>query len=184
MAVPNAVQAAYDRDLPLIRSVGTVVEQSVLGHASTHGYLFKGRIKTVASVAEKLETGRYLRWREIGDHYACSVVVPNRHHVDSVLTYLDAAFLQQAIRGRGVAQKPADVFRFDAPRFIGRLRDQQALGRLPGLDEILFEVQCLLRLSTPGRLPLTMKCSKVTRSIGDVIDSRQSSRRLSNRPII
>lgn len=153
---------------PLIRSVGTVVEQSVLGHASTHGYLFKGRIKTVASVAEKLETGRYLRWREIDDLYACSVVVPNRHHVDSVLTYLDAAFLQQAIRGRGVAQKPADVFRFDAPRFIGRLRDQQALGRLPGLDEILFEVQVLTALEYAWQVATHDEVFK-----GDQIDWRR-----------
>lgn len=63
-----------------------------------------------------------------------------------ILEFLDGAFVSEAIKGRGVAQKPAEVFRFDAPRFIGRLGDQQALGRLPGVDEILFEVQVLTAL--------------------------------------
>ncbi len=168
MAVPNAVQAAYDRDLPLIRSVATVVEQTVFGLASDRDYLFKGRIKRVDSIAEKLETGRYAKWREIDDFYACSVVVPNRHHVESVLEHLDTAFRRHAVRGRAVAQKPADVFRFDAPRFIGRLRDQQALGRLPGVEDILFEVQVLTALEYAWQVATHDEVFK-----GDQIDWRR-----------
>lgn len=146
MAVPRAVQAAYDRDLPLIQSVAAIASESVRAHAAACGYLFRERIKTVESLAEKLESGRFDDWRLIDDLYACSVVVPNRHHILPVIEYLDATFVRQDLRGRGIAQTPPDVFRFDAPRFIGTIAPQEGLKRLADLERVLFEVQILTAL--------------------------------------
>lgn len=143
MSVPLAVQAAYDLSVDALRELDAIVGTTIQRWASANDYLFRGRIKEPDSLAEKLETGRYAGWQDIDDLYACTVVIPTTLHVDRALTFLRAAFRESAVRGQGVANKPPDVFRFDAPRFIGTLTPQPGIERPSGLDEVMFEVQIL-----------------------------------------
>jgi hypothetical protein len=143
MSVPVAVQAAYDATVDSLRQLEAIVGQTIQHWASANDYLFKGRIKDAQSLSEKLETGRFATWPEIDDLYACTVVIPTAGHVERVLGFLRAAFREREIRGQGVSQKAPDVFRFDAPRFIGTLTPQEGVERPAGLDDVLFEVQIL-----------------------------------------
>jgi ppGpp synthetase/RelA/SpoT-type nucleotidyltranferase len=143
VTVPIAVQTAYDESIPSVRELAKLVGDSVSHWASSNDYLFKGRIKDADSLAEKLETGRYPAWRDIDDLYACTVVIPTTLHIERALEYLKTTFLEREIKGQGISQKAPDVFRFDAPRFIGTLVPQPEGERPEGLDAILFEVQVL-----------------------------------------
>lgn len=143
MGVPQAVQAGYDQALVAVKAVQAIVGSTVLRWAAGNDYLFKERIKTVSSTAEKIESGRFDSWRMLDDLYACTVVVPTLSHVEGVVDFLEAAFETYEIRGQGVARKPPDVFRFDSTRFIGRLREQEGGDRPEGADAVLFEVQIL-----------------------------------------
>jgi hypothetical protein len=143
MGVPVAVQTAYDGALDLLRELEAIVGSTVQRWASSHDYLFKGRIKDLQSLSEKLECGRYEKWQDIDDLYACTVVIPTALHTEGALQFLGNAFNEREVRGQGVGQKPPDVFRFDAPRFIGTLTPQPGVERSAGLDDVLFEVQIL-----------------------------------------
>lgn len=146
MPVPQAVQGAYDEALPLVRTLAGVVEPTVRNWCVSHDYFFRGRVKAAESLGEKLEGGRFGSWDEIDDLYACSVVVPTALHVDGTLEFLTAVFELVEQRGRGIAQKPPNVFRFDAPRCVLRLKPQEGLERPAGLEDLLFEVQVLTAL--------------------------------------
>lgn len=143
MGVPLAVQSAYDISLDHAKALQAIVGAAVQRWASSNEYLFKDRIKTAPSVSEKLETGRYSRWQELDDLYGCTIVIPTASHVQGALNFLRSAFSEHEVRGQGISHKPPDVFRFDAPRFIGKLRPQPESERPPGVEDILFEVQIL-----------------------------------------
>lgn len=143
MGVPVAVQTAYDSRFDSLRELEAIVGPSIQRWASGNDYLFKDRIKDPQSLSEKLETGRFASWPELDDLYACTVVIPTTGHIERVLGFLRAAFREREVRGQGVSQKAPDVFRFDAPRFIGTLIPQEGVERSAGLDEVLFEVQIL-----------------------------------------
>ncbi len=104
--------------------------------------LDEGGIKSLASVAEKLESGRYRRWSALDDLVRFTVVVPTVGHDDRVVRFLNSTFARSTVRGRGTASKAPDVFRFDSTRWYGRVRRDEPL---PDLEEraftILFEVQ-------------------------------------------
>jgi ppGpp synthetase/RelA/SpoT-type nucleotidyltranferase len=143
MPVPHAVQEAYERSRPLVASVAQVVKSTVEVWCEQHNYFFRGRVKTAASTAEKLETGRFRSWAEVDDLYAAEVVVPTLAQVPSALEYLRLTFRERKVRGRGIGQKAPGEFRFDAVRFIGTLIPQEGLERLSGVEDVLFEVQIL-----------------------------------------
>lgn len=143
MGVPVALQMAYNNRLDSLRELEAIVGPTIQRWASTHDYLFKDRVKEAESLSEKLETGRFASWPDIDDLYACTVVIPTTSHVERVLDFLRAAFREREVRGQGISQKAPDVFRFDAPRFIGTLIPQEGVERSAGLDDVLFEVQIL-----------------------------------------
>ncbi|MHB8234395.1 MAG: nucleotidyltransferase family protein [Solirubrobacteraceae bacterium] len=143
MAVPQAVQEAYTQARPLIESVAAIVKPTVVAWTEQHEYFFRGRVKTVESLAEKLECGRIASWAEVDDLYAAEVVVPTLEHVSPTLEHLRRSFRPREIRGPGVSQKSPQEFRFDATRFIGTVVPQEGLTRLAGVEELLFEVQIL-----------------------------------------
>ena len=141
MVVPAAVVRRYQLDEPYIKDVADRVRDQVYSFCERNGFAFTGRIKTRDSLAEKLETGRYRSWAEVDDLYACSVVVPTLLDEESVLSFLEETYEQVKLRKRGSTQKDPTVFRFDATRFIGRLRADERLDETSPLRKILFEVQ-------------------------------------------
>ena len=43
------------------------LKETLLAFADTRGYAVVGRLKTIESLSEKIETGRYLSWSSIDD---------------------------------------------------------------------------------------------------------------------
>ena len=141
MGVPARVREVYEAKESLLEALELVVRESLRRWCDHKDYLFKGRRKSVDSLSEKLESGRYTKWSEIDDLYACTVVVPTATHEPKVLEFLRNAFVEKETRARFTTKKPPDVFRFDTTRFVGSLRDLPGLEREPGVGDLLFEVQ-------------------------------------------
>lgn len=108
----------------------------------SHGYSMKHRVKSLPSVAAKLQQGRYETWSDLDDLVAFTVVVPTRSHEDVVETWLGQVFEHARTLDRSTAQKPPDTFRFDSTRWYGRLRDSAVLTpEHETFRRFLFEVQ-------------------------------------------
>ncbi|MEK8105767.1 hypothetical protein NKG94_12605 [Micromonospora sp. M12] len=105
--------------------------------------MFFDRVKDLESLSEKLEGGRYSSWNEVDDLYAFTVVVPSPQHEEAVRSKLDQSFHRLKVRDRTAAMKAPDVFRFDGLRWYGRMNDDAALERQPGMAEVTFEAQVL-----------------------------------------
>lgn len=115
------------------------VDVAVRNLCTEGGYAYASRRKDHQSAAEKLETGRVARLDEFDDLIGYSIIVPTLQHEDTVLERLEKMFICRDLRKRGKTNKRPDVFRFDATRFIGRLRITEAEdSRLGALS---FEIQ-------------------------------------------
>ncbi|WP_419706859.1 hypothetical protein [Promicromonospora sp. NFX87] len=146
MAVPESVRAAHSRVAPLLAELQRYVEASIRPFATERGFLFTDRIKSVESLAEKLESGRFDAWSEVNDLYACTIVVPISEHELTVVEHLDSVFTRLDLKSRSTTQKAPDVFRFDGLRWYGRMREDVTEFRQPGLDQVTFEVQVITAL--------------------------------------
>jgi len=126
---------------PYLEIIRKRVRDSLLVLCEEEGYaLVAARIKTLESVSEKVETGRFDGWSKLDDLVAATIVIPTLAHERSVVEFLKGSFQEVVIRPRGSALKAPDVFRFDCTRFIGRLRSPDENARSP-IHDIPFEVQ-------------------------------------------
>jgi hypothetical protein len=141
MGVPTAIEEAYGHAATTVAAVGRYVTATLAPWCEDREFLFLKRVKTSESLSEKLESGRFGRWSEINDLFACSVVVPTASHEPSVREYLDLAFVPVVIRDRNSSSIPPDAFRFDSTRYVARVRSEGAMQLPPGAKDILFEVQ-------------------------------------------
>lgn len=141
MPAPSRLEEVYSQAHPAIQAVGQYVASTIRPWCDSEGYLFSGRFKTIGSLAEKIESGRYESWSKLDDLYACRVVVPTPTHEPNVVGFLRTVFDEVELRARNSTQKAPDVFRFDSTRFIGRLRLTEGLDLPPGASAVLFEVQ-------------------------------------------
>lgn len=141
MPAPSKLEEIYFQARPTVEAVGNYVSSTIRPWCDSRGYLFSGRSKTIGSLSEKIESGRYTSWSSIDDLYACSIVVPTPTHEEDVLSFLRGAFDENELRQRNSTQKAPDVFRFDSTRFVGRVRVTDGLNLPPGASSVLFEVQ-------------------------------------------
>jgi ppGpp synthetase/RelA/SpoT-type nucleotidyltranferase len=141
VAEPESVRQAFTRVEPLLEEVQRYVRATLERYCRKHSYIFIDRQKPVSSLAEKLEGGRIAAWSDLDDLYACTIVIPTSTHEEGVVRKLDASFERVRFRSRSDARKAPDVFRFDGARWYGRVREETAAERQPGVGEQLFEVQ-------------------------------------------
>ena len=141
MPVPSRLEEAYSEARPAVEAVSQYVSSTVRPWCDKNDFLFSGRLKTVESLSEKLESGRYDRWSSLDDLYACSVVVPTAAREGVVVDYLRRIFEEVELRPRNSTKKAPEVFRFDSTRFIGKLRITEGLELPPGSSMVRFEVQ-------------------------------------------
>lgn len=139
---PESVRNAYDASRSIIESVRKYVSKT-LKYFCGDRYIFRDRTKDLTSLSEKLETGRFGKWSELDDLYACTIVVSVSSSEQEVLEYLRSAFMEVRIRGRSDAKKDPGTFRFDGLRWYGRIRPETADRMLPGVSSFIFEVQVL-----------------------------------------
>ena len=140
MIVPASVLQKHEYVRPYLDRLGKHVRDVVLGYCDRKGYAYAGRAKKSESLAEKIETGRYAKWSDLDDLFACTIVIPTLSDEAEVLTFLRGAFTEDRLRRRGSTQKDPAVFRFDTTRFIGRLGPSE-IERNPVITSMNFEVQ-------------------------------------------
>ena len=143
MPEPEAVRRAYDLVAPLLADVRRYVRETIDPFSADRGYIVLDRTKEITSLSEKLESGRFLSWSRLDDLYGCTIVVPVSSHEADVLAKLDSSFHRIEVRSRSSAKKAPDVFRFDGVRWYGRIPEDAALVRQPGVGEVTFEVQVI-----------------------------------------
>jgi ppGpp synthetase/RelA/SpoT-type nucleotidyltranferase len=141
MPVPSRVEEVYYEARPAIEAVSRYVSSTIRPWCDRNDFLFSGRLKTLDSLAEKLESGRYERWSDLDDLYGCTVVVPTAAREGAVLDFLRRVFEEVELRRRNSTKKAPEVFRFDSTRFIGKLRVTEGLDLPPGVSSVRFEVQ-------------------------------------------
>jgi ppGpp synthetase/RelA/SpoT-type nucleotidyltranferase len=143
MIVPNALRRIYDETLPYVEALAERVRDVLSSYCRTHHFIYEDRIKSLDSVAEKVETGRFRTWADIDDLFAATIVVSLVTDEPEVLSFLKERFGTVEIRRRGGAKKPPDAFRFDSTRFIGKLKnplDSDPISS-PSIYDFRFEVQ-------------------------------------------
>jgi len=142
MGVPASVTDAYNAQRDAADSLANNVRQTLRAFTDKNRYGLVSRLKSLESLSEKLETGRYESWSSLDDRVAFTLVIPTTAHEASVIDFLDSIYDRGSnIRLRNSSQKAPDVFRFDTTRYIGRLRLQEGLDLPADVDRILFEVQ-------------------------------------------
>lgn len=139
--VPAEIRRRFENCRPVVDRVASTVRDTVLTYCENNGFAYIGRIKKLESLAEKIETGRYNKWSELDDLFACAVIVPTLLYEPDVLEFLGDVFLRVEVKKRGSTRKPPDTFRFEATRFYGRLRDSGAASSTDPRFGITFEVQ-------------------------------------------
>jgi ppGpp synthetase/RelA/SpoT-type nucleotidyltranferase len=142
MIVPKPIEQRFLEVRALVEQVGKRVQDTLSGFCKEQGFLFDWRFKSLESVAEKIESGRFPSWTDIDDLFACTIVVPSLVSESEVISFLQEKFLQIRLVRRGEAKKAPDVFRFDATRFGGQLRPPAGLDvRGATVYQISFEIQ-------------------------------------------
>lgn len=127
MIVPNVVRQWYDEIQPYLESLEERVKELISPFCRDKHFLYEGRIKTLESLAEKIETGRFSDWEKLDDLFACTIIIPLVTDEPAVLAFLREKFLEIKTIKRNEVRKQPDVFRFDSTRFIGRLLPNPAV---------------------------------------------------------
>ncbi len=117
------------------------VRETLQNFCEPRGYAFVSRVKTLSSLSEKIESGRFKRWSDIDDLIGCAIVVPTLAEEESAIEFLKQAFVTVNIKLRGSSKKAPEVFRFDTTRFIGRLSRPEHISAEDPLYQVQFEIQ-------------------------------------------
>jgi hypothetical protein len=140
MKINNSIRQRYDAQL----DVNVRLEQRVKDLFLTYiesGWFYYGRVKSMESFAQKLETGR-TDPEHLEDFFACTLVVENRtaiaRAVQRIAEFCTVQYRRPKIPGQ--THKRPEWFPFDDLRLYVRLTPSEALGPSP-LNGVTFEVQ-------------------------------------------
>lgn len=140
MITPGGIREKYASLEPYLTPLRSVIRETLQPFVDGKGYALVSRIKSIESLAEKLESGRYKRWDQIDDLVAFTIVVQTLSEEATAVEFLSSVFKKIDLRARGMTRKAPDVFRFDGTRFLARLRPSGNLGRKQ-IEAITFEIQ-------------------------------------------
>jgi ppGpp synthetase/RelA/SpoT-type nucleotidyltranferase len=143
MIIPAILSQKYENYRSTIELAATNAKITLQNYCDKTGYAFASRIKTIESLAEKIETGRYKGWSALDDLFACTIIIPTLSHEEKVTEFCNSVFAIKKITKRGQALKSPDVFRFDSTRIYAQLTQPQGLELIdhPNIYDILFEIQ-------------------------------------------
>jgi ppGpp synthetase/RelA/SpoT-type nucleotidyltranferase len=141
MITPPEVNARYSEIEPYLAPLQRYVHETISQFCQARGFAVVSRVKTLESLSEKIESGRYSRWSDIDDLVAFAIVIPTLADEEPATEFLQQRFQVVAIRRRGTSQKAPDVFRFDSSRFVGRWQAPPGSDKPRPIDQISFEVQ-------------------------------------------
>lgn len=146
MNIPQPLIEAYSRLSSILDVVEERVMQALVNYARPHMYPVIGRKKTIESLAEKIETGRFASFGDIDDLVAFTLIVPHLEHEAKVVDHCRSLFDISTIRQRSSSKKAPDVFRFDSARLYGRL--MRPSGHEVDGDISIFDVTFELQIRT------------------------------------
>jgi ppGpp synthetase/RelA/SpoT-type nucleotidyltranferase len=141
MIVPASIDQKFQYIRPYIDIIGSKVKDIIIAYCEREGFPFVFRFKTSASLAEKIETGRFQKWSDLDDIFACAIIIPTLEYETSVIDFLQREFEQVNLRRRGSTQNDPTVFRFDSTRFIGRIKPSLRDEPDEKIRSLSFEVQ-------------------------------------------
>lgn len=143
MIVPNPLNKNYNEIREFVARISDYVKDVIMKYCQDNDFLFDDRLKTLESVAEKIETGRYKSWIDIDDIYACTIVINLATEEEDTIKFLNSIFDCIMIKRKTEIKKAPDVFRFDSTRFIGRLKKPVYFpdDRYINIYDIKFEIQ-------------------------------------------
>ncbi|NES18014.1 MAG: hypothetical protein F6K41_03585 [Symploca sp. SIO3E6] len=67
MIYPSILERRYQEYLPFVQEVARRVKDTILNFCENNGYAATYRIKTIESLAEKIETGRFKQWSDLDE---------------------------------------------------------------------------------------------------------------------
>lgn len=143
MIYPSILERRYQENRPFVEEVAKRVKATILNFCENRGYATTYRIKTIESLAEKIETGRFKGWSELDDLFACTIIIPTLSQEEEVIKFCRDTFDIIKIAKRGQSKKAPDTFRFDSTRISARLKkvENTSLDNLISIFDITFEVQ-------------------------------------------
>lgn len=140
MITPAEINSRYSLAEPYLQVLREQVRATLFAYCDKNEFALVSRIKSVDSLSEKIESGRFSSWSQIDDLVAFCVVVPTLAEEGSVIEFLSRTFNQARLTRRGQTKKSPQVFRFDSTRFVGTLATPPST-ELREIDAIKFEVQ-------------------------------------------
>ena len=143
MIYPSILDRKYNEYKPFVEEVAKKVKETLLNFCENKGYAFTSRIKTIESLAEKIETGRFKNWSDLDDFFACTVIIPTLSHEQEVIDFCKNIFKIIRTIKRGQNKKSPDTFRFDSTRIYSQLRksDDTVKDKELNIYQIKFEIQ-------------------------------------------
>ncbi|MGL5941240.1 MAG: hypothetical protein ACRC2S_12740 [Waterburya sp.] len=143
MIYPSILDRKYNQYEPFIQEVAKKVKETLLNFCDAKGYAFTSRIKTIESLAEKIETGRFKKWSDLDDLFACTIIIPSLSHEKEVIEFCKNTFEIIRIIKRGQNKKSPDTFRFDSTRIYTQIKNNNAItqGNELSIYQIKFEIQ-------------------------------------------
>src|SRR2546425_1275523 len=143
MIIPVILNQRYTKYRKTIDVMSEKVRETLLNYCDQKGYAFMSRIKTIESLAEKIETGRIEKWSELDDIFACSIIIPTLSQEDEVADFCKSTFHSIRMIKRGQTLKAPEVFRFDSPRIYVQLSQPNGLEIIehPNIYDVIFEIQ-------------------------------------------
>lgn len=143
MIYPPILDRQYQQYYPLLEAAAKQVKSTMLIFCDRKGYVLTSRIKTIESVAEKIETGRFKKWSELNDLFACTVIIPSLSQEQEVIEFCRNTFDVKTTVKRGQNKKSPDTFIFDSTRVYAQLRraEDPNSDNLLSIFDILFEIQ-------------------------------------------
>jgi len=144
MIYPSILDRQYAQYLPFVENVAKRVKETMLNFCdNNNGYALTSRIKTIESLAEKIETGRFQKWSELDDLFGCTIIIPNLSQEQEVIKFCQDTFQVVKIVKRGQNKKSPDTFKFDSTRIYARLKsvEDTNIDNLLSIFKVIFEIQ-------------------------------------------
>ena len=141
--VDAGVRERFNDDFAEYKQIQNFFSNLVVPKLREQGWVVEHRLKTVESVAEKIETGRFDKWSRIDDIFAATVVVPDPGEEERALVVL------KGLLGKPIEERKRETtgfggsssFGFSSPRYIFSAPEEWRSKLADSRKHLNFEVQ-------------------------------------------
>lgn len=138
---PNSLKSKYDKVYPSLKSIKGGVASIISEYCEGNHFAVVSRIKSLESLVDKIETGRFKSFEEIDDIVGFMIIVPTLNDISGTIEYLNNSFEKVSLKKRGGTFKSPNQFRFDSTRFIAKLKNQDKSNPERVEFNLSFEIQ-------------------------------------------